>query len=103
MAQRKSGYERQEADWYPTPAWVVAALAEHMRLTGLRVWEPAAADGQLAEALAEHGASVWESDVRPGKPARTAARQGTVDFLTAPLPDSTIEAICTNPPWGAGG
>ena len=36
---------------YPTPAWVIAALAEHIDFRNLTVWEPACGDGRMAEAL----------------------------------------------------
>lgn len=103
MAQRVSGYERQDADFYPTPAWPVDALAEHVNLHGLEVWEPAAGEGGLAQALEAHtGRSVWRTDVRPHAGQGSTMTQST-DFLTARLPVSTIDAIITNSPWGAGG
>src|SRR5262245_344344 len=43
MGKHETGYTRVERDLYPTPHWVVAALAEHVDLTGLSVWEPVAA------------------------------------------------------------
>jgi hypothetical protein len=49
-------YARVERDFYPTPSWVVAdALAEHVELAGVRVWEPACGDGRMAEALRRAG------------------------------------------------
>jgi hypothetical protein len=46
MAKHEAGYARVERDFYPTPPWVVSdALAEHVDLRGLIVWEVEHRDG----------------------------------------------------------
>ena len=56
MSTRVSGFARAPADLYQSPAWVIDALAEHVNLNGLSVWEPACGHGQMVEALEEFGA-----------------------------------------------
>ncbi len=104
MAQRASGYARQPDDRYETPSWCVDALAEHVALRGLSVWEPCAASGQLATALEAHTqVGVWRSDLVAQPDATSASRTQAVDFLHARLPQSDIDAIISNPPWGSQG
>jgi predicted RNA methylase len=58
MGKHESGY------LYPTPAWVVEALAEHIGLAGKVVWECAAGTGTMTEALKAAGASrVYCTDI----------------------------------------
>lgn len=99
MAQRKSGFERHEADFFPSPKWVTEALGEVVEFRGLRVWEPATGSGTMAEALTDLGAVVWESDLR-GSALRSGVR--AVDFLCARFPPE-VDAVVTNPPFGLGG
>jgi hypothetical protein len=64
MGKHGTEYERIERDFYPTPPWVIAALAEHVDLRGLTVWEPACGDGRMVEALRQQGcARVYASDI----------------------------------------
>jgi len=64
MGKHGTEYARAERDLYPTPAWVIAALAEHVDLRGLTAWEPACGDGRMAEALRAAGcARVYTSDI----------------------------------------
>jgi hypothetical protein len=90
---------RVERDGYPTPGWCVRALAEHVHLAGLRIWEPAAGAGHLARGLEAAGARVLTSDIElhPGLGAQ-------FDFLSAGMPVGLrrYDGIVTNPPWGAG-
>ena len=55
MAQRASGFSRVPMDLYQTPAWVIDALADHIFLRGIRVWEPAASELLRA-------AIIWSTD-----------------------------------------
>lgn len=90
MAQRNSEYEREPEEEYQTPAWVVAALAAYLaRLGGLRIWEPAPprrGDGKLALALRQADLDV------------TVTRG---DFTRRNFPPPGVNAIITNPPYGA--
>jgi predicted RNA methylase len=89
-----------ERDFYPTPAWVVEALAEHVKIAGKRVWEPACGDGRVAEALKTLGAaSVHASDIADyGYP-----ESRRLDFLAAAAAPADIDLIATNPPFGVQG
>jgi hypothetical protein len=93
-----NGYERQDKDFYPTPAWVTEALTEHVDLAGRHVWEPACGDGRMAEALKAAGASsVYATDIE----YRGYDYDGKFDFISkAPSPQDFDDAI-TNPPYGA--
>jgi hypothetical protein len=85
MAQRDSGYERQEDELYETPVWVTQVIADWLRQVGVRsVWEPAAGPGKLASALRDAGMEVVAT---------------TSDFfLEEKIPK--VDAIVTNPPYG---
>jgi len=64
MGKHERSYLRVERDHYPTPAWVVAALAEYVNLNGRDIWEPATGSGQMAEALKDAGAArVYCTDI----------------------------------------
>jgi hypothetical protein len=99
MGKHDSGYSRVDRDHYPTPPWVVDALAEHVELTDRVVWEPATGDGQMADALKTAGAAhVYCSDV-----ANYDYRLDAVfDFLTGQKPPRLpyIDLIATNPAYG---
>ena len=98
MGKHGTEYERIERDFYPTPPWVIAALAEHVDLRGLTVWEPACGDGRMVEALRQQGcARVYASDI-----VDYGAGQ-VFDFLSGLLPpklERPPDAIITNPPFG---
>jgi hypothetical protein len=103
MGKHETGYARVERDLYPTPHWVVDALAEHVDLTGLTVWECASGDGRMAEALRQAGCKcVFATDIIDhGSP-----QDYTLDFLSGETPPpllDPIDLICTNPPFGQGG
>lgn len=86
MSQRASGYERRPDEDYPTPDWVAAAIAGYLRVRALHIWEPAAGNGALADALVDRGFGVIPT---------------TDNFLARAVPpDSRIDAIVTNPPYG---
>ena len=103
MAQRKSGYAKRPNEFFPSPPWIIDALAEHVKIDGLSVWEPAAGGGDMARALVACGASVRETDLIPEERPRSFDRAASVDFLSARQPvESGIEAIITNPPFSLG-
>lgn len=85
--QRASGYTRRAAEDYPSPPWVATALTRYLRTRALYVWEPAAGNGSLAKALAGEGFRV------------TASADDF--FKRTKLPHAKIDAIVTNPPYGA--
>jgi hypothetical protein len=87
-------YPRVPRDAYPSPSWVIEALAEHVELYGLRVWEPACGAGQMSRALKAAGAAVYSTDVCGYRNAKR------LDFLKAQVPSAPFDALITNPPWG---
>jgi predicted RNA methylase len=99
MAKHEAGYARVERDFYPTPPGVVSdALAEHVDLRGLIVWEPACGDGRMAEALRLQGcARVYTSDMVD----RGTGQDEVLDFLSAQMPKlARFDMSATNPPFG---
>jgi hypothetical protein len=97
VGKHENGYARVDKDLYPSPPWVIEALAEHVNLTGLHVWECACGDGRMAEALKAAGAVVYATDIVDRGYAEFA---GELDFVsTAALP-FVFDAVITNPPYG---
>jgi hypothetical protein len=101
MGKHETSFKRVERDHYPSPAWVVDALVEHVDLTGRLIWEAATGNGQMADALKAAGAArVYCSDV---------ANYGyqldeTFDFTSTRHPSLCGDCdIITNPPFGQGG
>ena len=77
-------------DVYETPAYVTHAVIPYLRRHALRVWDPANGPAsKIAQALNEAGFNAIAT--RDNFLARTS------------LPDPRIDAICSNPPYGAGG
>jgi hypothetical protein len=100
VGKHEVSYPRVHRDHYPTPQWVVEALAAHVDLTGLTIWEPAAGNGRMAEALKQAGAArVYCSDVASyGYPLDAIA-----DFLGCAESPLRCDMIVTNPPFGQRG
>jgi hypothetical protein len=64
MGKHETRYARIERDLYPTLAWLIAALAEHVDFRNLFVWECACGDGRMSEALKLAGcARVYSTDI----------------------------------------
>src|SRR6516164_9369388 len=103
MGKHETGYARIERDDYPTPPWVVTdALAEHIDLHGLIVWEFACGrEGRMARALRTAGCTrVYASDIGNGY----ADQDEVLDFLSGRTPDLPhFDAGITNPPFGPRG
>jgi hypothetical protein len=96
-AIHESGYERQEGDFYPTPAWVTECLLSSVSLRG-PIWEPCCGDGALAKVLSAAGHEVVSTDL-----VDRGFGRGGVDLLqTSEMPDG-CRALVTNPPYGDGG
>jgi hypothetical protein len=97
MGKHETGYPRVERDDYPTPAWPIDALAEHVELRGLTVWEPACGEGRMAEALKAAGcARVYSTGIVNGY----AGQDGVFDFLSERTPDLPR---CDGTPFGPRG
>jgi hypothetical protein len=99
MGKHETGFARVERDYYPTPTWVLDALAEHVGIAGSTVWECAAGTGEMVEALKAAGAQVWASDVVD----RGYPLDAVLDFVSGPAPDIRVDLIVTNPAWGTQG
>jgi hypothetical protein len=101
MGKHERGFERVDKDLYPTPAWVVAALAEYLDLDGKVIWECATGTGKMAEALKAAGAAVYCSDIVH----RDYPLNGVFDFTTEENPPTLppiVDLIVTNPAYGQG-
>lgn len=98
MGKHETGYERVERDLYPTPPWPVSALAEHVDMRGLTVWEFACGDGRMVEALRLQGcARVYASDIVD----YGWGQDEVFDFLSAQVPKlPRFDLGVTNPPFG---
>lgn len=51
MSATNRGAERREADYYPTPAWCVTRLLDHVQLPGRDWLEPSAGEGHIIRAV----------------------------------------------------
>ena len=102
MGKYDSGYERVPQEFYPTPDWVIEALAEYVVLEGRQVWEPACGDGRMAEALKRAGATVYASDIADRD---YAGLHQLLDFtsLQNPKLQWLDPRIITNPPYAYPG
>jgi hypothetical protein len=98
VGKHEAGFARVERDFYPTPSWVIEALAEHVDLAGMRVWECACGTGQMSEALKEVGASVYSTDIED---YGYAGLDAVVDFVDGQHPNIRFTGLITNPPYGA--
>lgn len=96
-AIHESGFERQDGDFYPTPAWVTECLLGNVTLRG-PVWEPCCGDGAVARVLQAAGHEVVATDLVD----RGFGRGGIDIFETAQMPDG-CRTLVTNPPYGDGG
>jgi hypothetical protein len=89
MSQRDSGYARVRDEDYSTPPQPVQAVAPFLRRRGIsHAWDPATGTGSLAQTLHTEGFQVTAT---------------TDDFLATSTAPPGVDAIVTNPPFGAGG
>src|SRR5262249_22171121 len=104
MGKHETNYARIERDLYPTPPWVIAALAEHVDFRNLIVWEPACGDGRMAEALKLAGCSrVYATDIAD---YGYGGRDEIIHFLSERSPvllPRSPDGIVTNSPFGKRG
>ena len=100
VGKHETGFARIERDFYPTPAWVIEALAEHVDLAGMRIWECACGDRRMAEALKAAGTLIYASDIED---RGYAGIDAVLDFVAAQIPKKRCDAIITNPPFGPRG
>lgn len=102
MAVRASGFARVPADLYQSPPWLIDALAEHVNLNGLSVWEPACGEGQMVRALESHGAHVTGTDLHD---YGFDGQADQFDFVDQPVTAYAFhfDSIISNPPYGPQG
>jgi hypothetical protein len=89
MSKRCSGFERREADSYPTPRAAVGPLIPFLRAGRIRSFgEPCSGQGALVRHLESHGLRcVYAGDIATGQDALELDSYGQID------------AIITNPPY----
>lgn len=92
------GYERLEADFYPTESWVSEGLCELLVKHDIipfasTIWECACGQGHISKILSRHGFSVCSTDLYD-----RGFGQSGIDFLTTDQCHGSV--ILTNPPYG---
>jgi hypothetical protein len=98
MGKHDSEYPRVTRDFYPSPPWVIEALAAHVDLASKRIWECACGDGSMAAALETVGATVFATDIED------RGYGAMFDFVsTLPNPRHPFDGAVTNPPFGSRG
>jgi hypothetical protein len=97
MGKHETGYARVGRDFYPTrEPWVVAALAKHVDLHGLTIWEHACGDGAMVKPLLRAGcARVYASDIIDGG----AGQDEVLDYLSGREPNLTHYDGAARWPW----
>ena len=91
---KRSNFERQPRDFYPTPMEAVEPLLEHLPEDFLFA-EPCAGNGALVEHLETKGVCMWASDIEPQ--AEGIHKNDYSDVGFNELIES--EYVITNPPW----
>ena len=89
--RHRSQIDREDRDFYKTPAECVA-LASSLMDKNLRWWEPCAGDGAISSYYPE---IVLASDIHP-----MGEGIEVMDVLNCPKPDH-VDAVITNPPFVA--
>lgn len=88
-----SGYDRIEADFYPTEAWCTQALIKNYNFQGV-IWEPACGEGAISIVLTEAGFDVVSTDLYD----RGFGTSGQ-DFFDQTGTPKDVRSIITNPPY----
>lgn len=92
---KRSNFERNPRDFYPTPPEAVAPLIPFLS-HGTMFAEPCAGDGALVNVLEAHGMScVQASDIEPRWDDAVYCDALGPGFW----PDASADFIITNPPW----
>jgi hypothetical protein len=102
MGKHGTEYTRIDRDLYPTPYWVIAALAEHLDLTGMTVWECACGDGRMRAALLQaHCERVYCTDIvhRGGRTGRSARLSVGAVTAAAALRCDRYQAVTMTAHW----
>ena len=91
---KRSNFERQSRDFYPTPMEAVEPLLEHLP-EDVPFAEPCAGNGELIKHLETKGICMWASDIEPQIEEIYKYDYSSVGWIE--LYES--EYIITNPPW----
>jgi hypothetical protein len=94
MTKRAPGqFGRRASDFYPTPAAAVVPLIPHLHRTGVKTFaEPCSGEGDLMRHLEAAGFDcIIDADITYGADARDWSQ---VSY-------AGVDAVITNPPWGA--
>lgn len=92
---KRSSFERNERDYYPTPYKAILPLLPHLP-PACRFIEPCAGDGRLIAHLARHGHScAYACDIEPL--AEGIEKRDILFFDSAKFPDT--DYVITNTPW----
>lgn len=93
---KRSEFERNERDYYPTPIKAIEPLITHLPDT-FTFAEPCAGDGRLVQNIAKltnnGGVATFVSDIEPQEDWIMVG-----NALEAVIPE-TVDYIITNPPW----
>jgi hypothetical protein len=87
------GYERNKADFYPTPPSCTEALLRNVEIRG-GVWEPACGDGAISQVLVRYFPHVVSTDLH-----NRGYGEGGRDFLLETSMPVGTHSIVTNPPY----
>lgn len=88
---RASGYERNAADWYVEPSWVVDALLNVETFPG-QSWDPSCGAGNIPQTMQARGLECWGSDIADRGYGVTGR-----DFFET---NERADHIVSNPPYG---
>lgn len=93
---KRSDFQRNPRDYYPTPEEAVLPLIPHVKPWYKTFSEPCAGDGRLSEHLYRLGGlqPYWQSDIEPQS---SLVHKHDALILTNPL--EWADCIITNPPW----
>jgi hypothetical protein len=95
-------YERNENDFYPTPAWVTEHLLYSVLFSRrLKVWEPFAGDGSMMDVIADFspGFEVFGSDINPQREGILQSNIYQTEIVAIEEAQTQFHII-TNPPYG---
>ena len=99
---KRSNFERNPRDYYPTPYEAVLPLLEYLPKQCTFI-EPCAGDGRLIRNLQKHGHDcVYACDIEPQNDEHSRGihiEEQDVLFFGYQLPKKA-DFIITNPPWG---
>ena len=91
---KRSAFERNPRDFYPTPYEAVIPLIPHLDQMKMFA-EPCAGDGTLSRHLSRHHLSpYWQSDIGPQH-----KDIHKIDALALTVPMQQADCVITNPPW----